>query len=71
MIGWEEGESARFCFIIALAKVHPLFFSPLGPATRSPMAYIYLEGSGVLSDLIPHRSRDLARRKRYRRPFRD
>jgi len=38
MIGWEEGETARFCFIIALAKVHPLFS---GSATRSPMA-LYL-----------------------------
>ena len=39
MIGWEEGESARFCFIIALAKVHFL-----GSATRSPMA-LYLSSS--------------------------
>ena len=27
MISWEESESARFCFIITLAKVHPRFFS--------------------------------------------
>jgi len=27
MINWEESESASFCFITALAKVHPLFFS--------------------------------------------
>ena len=27
MMSWEESESPGFCFIIASAKVHPLFFS--------------------------------------------
>jgi len=54
MIAWEEGESTRFCFIIALAKVHPwYFFPPSGSATRSPMAFIViLEGPGVLSEAL-------------------
>jgi hypothetical protein len=41
MVRCEGGESASFCFIISLAKVHPLFFSPVGSATRSPLAYIH------------------------------
>jgi len=49
MIYCEEGEASSFCFIIFLAKVHPLFFSSLGPATRSLMAYIY---RSFLKDLV-------------------
>jgi len=49
MTYWEEGETVGFCLIIALAKVHPLSSSSLGPATRSLMAYIY---RSFLKDLV-------------------
>jgi len=56
MIGWGEGESACFCFIIALAKGHPLFFLSFrlcyAPAYGLYISIVILEGSGVFSEAL-------------------
>jgi len=52
MISWEESESASFCFIIALAKVHPLFFSfrPCYALAYGVHLSFIFEGFSVLSE---------------------
>ena len=49
------GESARFCFIIALAKGFTFFFSfrlCYAPAYGLYISIVILEGSGVFSEAL-------------------
>jgi hypothetical protein len=55
MMGWEGGETTGYCFIIALAKVHPLFFFSFRLCQAlafCSMSIAIFEGYRVLSDAL-------------------